>query len=88
MTLTIGHYKVKITAEDKILSDLSREESTCYFLNELSVLLDRAADNIRNQEGLDPETRQRVEYAYRRDAFEIYQQLVKKGFYADEKHIV
>lgn len=81
MTLTIGHYKVKITAEDKILSDLSREESTCYFLNELSVLLDRAADNIRDQEGLDPETRQRVEYAYRRDAFEIYQQLVKKGFY-------
>ena len=83
MTLTIGHYKVKITAEDMILSDLSREESTCYFLNELSVLLDRAADNIRDQEGLDLETRQRVEYAYRRDASGIYQQLVKKGFYGE-----
>lgn len=88
MTLTIGHYKVKITAEDKILSDLSREESTFYFLNELSVLLDRAADNIRDQEGLDPKTRQRLEYAYRRDSSEIYQQLAKKGFYGDEKHIV
>ena len=88
MTIQIGNYKVKIQAEDKILTDMPKAEATKYFLNELSVLLDRAADHIRDQEDLEPETRQRVEYAYRRDASEIFQQLVKKGFYADEKQLV
>ena len=88
MTINIGDYKVKISAEDRILSDLPREKATCYFLNELSVILDRAADHIRDQEDLEPETQQRVEEVYRRNAFEIFQQLMKKGFYGDGKKLV
>ena len=88
MTIQIGNYKVKIQAEDKILTDMPKDEATKYFLNELSVVFDRAADYMEVRNDISDGIRIPAAGVYRRISNEIYETLIKKGFYGDEKNIV
>lgn len=88
MTIQIGNYKVKIQAEDRILTDMPKDEATKHFLNDLSIVFDRAADYMEVRNDISDGIRIPVAGVYRRISNEIYETLIKKGFYGDEKNIV
>ena len=81
MTLNIGGYKVKITAEDERLKDLTKQQVTEYFLNELSMVYDLAAEYRASEPGMDPEMRKILASSYRDRSEQIYEKLKKSGFY-------
>ena len=85
MTLNIGGYKVKITAEDERLRDLTKQQVTEYFLNELSMVYDLAAEYRASEPGMDPEMRKILASSYRERSEQIYQRLKKAGFYGPQK---
>lgn len=84
MTVNIGNYKVRIQAEDRFLSDLPKAEATKYFLNELSIIFDKAAGYMDLQNDLSEETRSTIAGCYRRISDEIFNTLDRKGFYENE----
>lgn len=88
MTIQIGDYKVQIQAEDRILPDMPKAEATKHFLNDLSIMYDRAAEYIDIQEDLDEETRRTVSGYYRHVSHTIFETLTRKGFYGDEKSFI
>lgn len=85
MTLNIGGYKVKITAEDELLKDLTKQQITQYFLNELSMVYDLAAEYRASEPGMDPEMRKILSSNYRKSSEQIYERLQKAGFYGPQK---
>ena len=76
MTLTIGGYKVHITAEDPFCKD--KEQATMYFLNQMSAYCTEAARqyHAKNYDGLGREAE--------RCGLDIYKELKIRGLY-DEK---
>lgn len=88
MTVQIGNYKVRIQAEDRIFSDMPKAEATKHFLNELSIVFDKAAGYMDAQTDLSEDIRATVAGVYRRISDEIFNTLDRKGFYGDEKHII
>ena len=85
MTLNIGGYKVKITAEDERLKDLTTQRVTEYFLNELSMVYALAAEYRASEPGMDPEMRKILSSGYRERSDQIYEKLKKAGFYGPQK---
>ncbi|MBQ1524746.1 MAG: hypothetical protein IIZ55_06395 [Firmicutes bacterium] len=74
MKLNIAGYEVELTARGRY-SDQARDEDTRYFLNQLSIWADEAAENL-NRKGSD------VLGRIAQDAGEdIYQELKATGFY-------
>lgn len=76
MTLTIGGYKVHITAEDPFCKD--KEKATIYFLNQMSAYCTEAARQYysKDLDGLGKEAD--------RCGMDIYKELKIRGLY-DEK---
>lgn len=85
MTLNIGGYKVKITAEDERLEGFTKQQITEYFLNELSMVYDLAAEYRASEPGMDPEMRKILASSYRERSEQIYERLKKAGFYGPQK---
>lgn len=79
MTLTIGSYKVHITAENSFCKD--KEQATMYFLNQMSAYCTEAARRYYATDcdvlGMEAE----------RCGLDIYKELKRRGLY-DEKEEV
>ena len=87
MVLTIGPYKVKISAEDLRIPEQSREMTTSYALNNLSIMLHEASEAEKaNFRGRNPELAEYYSEVYKKWSDDIYYELKKRGFYEEVKN--
>ena len=85
MTLQIGNYKVKISAENLTRPKECRNtsEDTQNFLNILSLAYSHAARNVKYDPDMTAAYAALMEHDYYRNSEQIYQHLKQRGFYDD-----
>ena len=83
LKLKVGRFNISVSAEDTILDERSREESTCYMLNHLAMILSEAAKLEKYNPNRKPEDAAYLARIYDRYSDEVYQALKKRGFYDD-----
>lgn len=83
MKMKVGRLNITLSVEDTILTERTREESTCYLLNYLSMIFTEAAKLEKYNPDRTPENAAALSVIYDRYANEIYQHLKKSGFYDD-----
>lgn len=83
MKMKVGRFNISISAEDTILTERTREESTCFLLNHLSMILAEAAELEKKNLNRKPEDAAVLAKLYEGYAHEVYMALKKSGFYDD-----